>query len=166
MYSGETSKRPSNKGPRYIQPIIWGAAAGAFVGFLFAATIMRSYVPRVEVVSSADVLVAMRNGQGLSGTFIWGSGQLGSQVTYNFYRRNEDGSLTPGQVGADSLVRIIEDKNLKDVGYWRTTFSQFVLSSPQASWAIDLVGRPDSSIIVKQEFRVPAGTVVQSFGVN
>ncbi len=64
------------------------------------------------------------------------------------------------------MVYIKEDKNLKDVGYWRTTMSEIDVSAPIALWALDLNTFARDGRVVKEEFLVPVGTVVQTFSVN
>lgn len=141
-----------------------GAGIGCIVGLLAAVTVMTSFVPRHPVVLGPATLVAMRSSDGISGTFLFGSGSIGSEASYNFLYQNADGSLTPNHITADSLVRIIEDNDLKDVGYWSTTVKRPDLSSPWASWA--LLDSDDYVRTVKQEFRVPVGAVVHSFSVQ
>lgn len=116
-----------------------------------------------EVTYGPEKLAAMRSADGMNGAFVWGTGSVSNQVSYNFYIRNPDGSLTPGQVPANNVVRIVEDESLKNEGYWTTTKIEKDRSSLLAPWAIAL---NDSTRIQKQEFRVPSGTVVQSFRVN
>jgi hypothetical protein len=44
--------------------------------------------------------------------------------------------------------------------------AEFDLSSAQAHWALGLTIDGNPATVVKQEFRVPAGTVVQNFSVK
>jgi hypothetical protein len=149
----------------WVGPCCWivgiaiGAGVGCFIGTCVANSIL---VPTHDVVSRDVKLVSMRSSDGGIGTFVWGSSD-GSYPTYHFFMQNDDGSFTPGQVPANSLVRIIEDKDLDGVGYWRTIARQADLSSPIASWALD---PQDCNFVITQEFRVPVGTVVQSFSVK
>ncbi len=71
-----------------------------------------------------------------------------------------DGSMTPGSVPADSLVRIIEDESLKGTGTWTTTVDEADKKSPLYNWTLF---SSDSNKYVRQTFRVPVGTVVQTF---
>jgi hypothetical protein len=140
----------------------FGALIGLFAGAI-GALIIGSFVPKHDVVYGPATLVAMRTADGVSGSFVWGSGSINSRVTYNFLYRNKDGSLTPGQVVADSDVHIIEDASLQGVGYWSSTYSEADGSRPIANWGIAI---HDSDVLTRQEFRVPVGTVVQSFSVK
>jgi hypothetical protein len=141
---------------------IVGPCAGAFVGFI-CAIVIGAFVPMKDTVYGPGTLVSMRSSDGLSGTFIWGSGSVNSTVTYNFMQRMDDGSLSPRSVYANDLVRLIEDPELKDVGYWRTTIRECDPNSALYNWGIFLKERER---YVRQEFRVPVGTVVQQFKVR
>ncbi len=139
-----------------------GAIIGAVVGFILAA-IGGAFVPRIEVVYGPANLVAMRSSDGVSGTFIWGSGTIRQGTSYNFMQKLSDGSMTPGSVPANSLVRIIEDESLKGTGTWTTTADEADKKSPLYNWTLF---SSDSDKYVRQTFRVPVGTVVQTFKVE
>lgn len=141
---------------------IIGCVIGLFVGFIGAA-IAGSFVPQKDVVYGPANLVAMRSSDGVSGTFIWGSGTIRQGTSYNFMMKLDDGSMTPGSVPADNLVRIIEDESLKNTGTWSTTIREADTTWPYYKWT--LFSR-DRNKYVKQEFRVPVGTVVQTFKVE
>ena len=144
----------------------WGAVIGTVIGGvvgLFAAGIAGSFVPRVDVVYGPANLVAMRSSDGVSGTFIWGSGTIRQGTSYNFMMKLSDGSMTPGSVPANSLVRIIEDESLKGTGTWTTTIREADTKSPFYKWTLFT---SDGNETVRQEFRVPVGTVVQTFKVE
>lgn len=147
---------------KYLFGGIAGPCAGAVVGFI-CALVIGSLVPMKDTVLGPGTLVSMRSSDGLSGTFIWGSGSINSTVTYNFMQRMDDGSLAPRSVYADDLVRLIEDPELKDVGYWRTTMRACDEDSALFKWGIFTKERER---IVRQEFRVPVGTVIQQFKVQ
>lgn len=149
-------------GPYFAGAIV-GPVIGAIVGAVVALIFVASFVPMRTVTYGPVKLAAMRSADGMNGAFVWGTGSVSNQVSYNFYIRNDDGSLTPGQVPANSVVRIVEEESLKDEGYWTITRTEKDRSSPFAPWS---VGLNDSTRILKQEFRVPAGTVVQSFKVQ
>ena len=139
-----------------------GGFLGAIVG-MFAALIAANWVPTHNVLYGPATLVAVNSSSGTSGAFVWGTGSVSSQVYYNFMQRNDDGSLTPGQIPADQYVRIIEDKDLKDVGYWQSTFNEVDPMAPMYKWTL---GSSVRNHLVKQELRVPAGTVVQGFSIK
>lgn len=142
-----------------------GCVIGAFVGTFIADVAVGSFVPRKEVVYGPATLVSMRTSDGVTGTFIWGSGGFGSQSNYNFMMKLGNGNLTPRSVAADDLVQIREDAKLNNVGYWRTIKSEPDLTSPLAPWAIGLTKERNKTIL-RHEFDVPAGTVVQTFKVQ
>ena len=140
----------------------FGAIIGAVVGVI-GGLIVSAFGPKHEVVYGPATLVAMRTADGVSGSFVWGSGSINSRVTYNFLYRNKDGSLTPGQVIADSSVHIIEDASLQGVGCWSSTYTEADTTKAIANWGL---GIHDEDQVIRQEFRVPVGTVVQSFSVK
>ena len=140
----------------------FGAVAGTITGAL-VAFVLGTWVPKHDVTYGPATLVAVSSANGTAGTFVWGTGSVNSQVFYNFMQRNTDGSLTPGQIPANHFVRIIEDKDLKDVGSWQSTFSEMDKSSFLYNWALPA---SDQDELVKHELRVPAGTVVQGFSIK
>ena len=147
----------------YIFDAIIGSVSGGVAGMIIAGIVICDHVPMKNVVVGPVELVAMRSSDGASGTFVWGSGSFGNQTTYNFLQRKEDGSMVPGSVPADDRVHLIEDPELKDTGFWRTTFVTADTTSPLYNWAIFT---RDRAYILRQEFRVPVGTVVQQFSIE
>lgn len=143
---------------------IWGAIIGAgvcaAVGLLVAIYLISYLVPMKNVVSKPIKLVAMRSSKGTSGTFIWGSGAMSNSNIYNFMQLVEDGSMVPGRLPANHLVHLIEDANLKNTGFWSTTTLEADETSPFYRWALV------DSETVREEFRVPVGTVMQQFHIE
>ena len=142
------------------------ACFGGLIGAALAvpcALHIGSWVPMKDVTVAPARLATMRSADGVNGAFVWGSGSAGQQLVYHFYIRNSDGSLTPGKVVADSNVCIIEDATLGREGFWTTTWRIVDSSSALSRWALSADLR---NSVVRQEFRVPVGTVVQSFKVN
>ena len=136
-----------------------GGCAGVIISML-----LWLFVPSHTVNYGPAQLVAIRSADGLNGAFIWGSGSVSSETYYHFYKRNNDGSMTPVSVEANSLVRVAEDPGLIGKGTWITQTCETDLSSPLAKWA--LVLRSDRSRVISQNFRVPAGTVVHNFNLQ
>lgn len=130
------------------------------VGTLVAAMIA-AFVPTVDVEASQK-LVAMRSSDSVSGTFIRGTGTING-TSYDFMLKLDDGSMALGSVPANSVVRIIEDGSLNGNGYLITTIRKSDSNSMLYGWALfsDV-----KNIVVRQEFRVPVGTVVQNFKVE
>lgn len=153
-------------GPReiykYAFSMIFGISFGAVVGLL-TAIIICTLVPTRDVVYGPGKLVAMQSSEGVTGTFVWGFGNIGNRTSYNFMQRMEDGSMVPASVPADGLVHLIEDPELKNVGFWSTTMREADPTSRLYDWAI---GASNRTTIVRQEFRVPVGTVVQQFSIK
>ncbi len=71
--------------------------------------------------------------------------------------------MVPGSVPANGLLLLIEDPTLKNVGYLTITMREADRTAPLYNWAIDTNYLTE---IVSQEFRVPVGTVVQSFHID
>jgi hypothetical protein len=157
------TKRGDREKSDYIFTAIVGPVYGGVAGMIIAGIVICGQVPMKNVVFGPIELVAMRSSDGASGTFVWGSGSISNQTTYNFLQRSEDGSMVPGSVPADGRVHLIEDPDLKDTGFWRTTFVTADTASPLYNWAI---ATGDRAYILRQEFRVPVGTVVQQFNID
>ncbi|MBS2010672.1 MAG: hypothetical protein JST01_26720 [Cyanobacteria bacterium SZAS TMP-1] len=142
----------------------WGLMIGVFVGFLLAYMVIPFLVPTHSEVRGPATLAAMRSSDGAGSAFVWARGDASlGETEYHFFVRNADGSFTPGHIAADSRVRIIEQKDLVNVGYWTSVVEVSDLHSPWANWSI---GLSHVSSMVRQEFRVPVGTVVQNFSVK
>jgi hypothetical protein len=148
---------------KYITGSCVGTAAGGVIGLVLALMVVGSAVPMKDVVYGPAKLAAMRSQNGISGSFIFGSGSINSDNTYNFLQHMKDGSMVPGSVPANGLVHLIEDPELKNTGSWSITISEPDKSSPLYPWSI---GAELRSKAVRQEFRVPVGTVVQQFNIK
>ncbi len=120
---------------------------------------VNSNLPQKTVVGGPYTLVSIRSADGLSGKFIYGTGSISGSVFYNVYVRNEDGSVTPYQVPADSSVRIVEESSLHDSGTWMQAVTSYDYSSPLGRWVI---GQDYKTI----RYKVPVGTVVHDFSVK
>lgn len=127
-----------------------GTMLGAFVGFI-VSLVLSLCAPKEQLVYGPTELASLRTTDGVSGIFVLGCGGFDSDARYQVLMRNQDGSLTPTQINADSYVRIIEDKNLDRTGYWTTTYE--VVASSWSNWVHD---RPK---LISQELRVPTGSV-------
>jgi hypothetical protein len=160
---GLTLPSSKGKGPLYIASSGVGIASALGLCGMAAALMFAQSVPMKDVVYGPAKLVAMRNLDGISGSFIFGSGSINSVNTYNFLQRMQDGSMVPGSVPANGLVHLIEDPELKNTGSWSITISEPDKSSPLYPWSI---GAELRSKAVRQEFRVPVGTVVQQFNIK
>ncbi len=148
---------------KFLLGTIIGTAIGGFVGFVVALAVIGEMVPMREVVYGPGTLVAMRSSDGISGTFVWGSGSVNNSISYHFLQKLNDGSMKPGSVYADDIVRLIEDPELKNIGYWRTTKIEADPTSSLYNWGL---GTGLRTRVIRQEFRVPVGTVVQQFSIK
>lgn len=153
-----------NKGDRFdlcFNTVI-GSVIGAVVG-LVCSFMVASAMPKTEVVYGPAQLVAMRSADGVNGAFIFGTGGFRNSTNYNFLMKNADGSMVPGSVTADGYVHITEVESLKTSGTWTSTYSECDPKSVFYAWAI---GVRDQKTLIRQDFRVPVGTVVQQFRVQ
>jgi len=152
----------------------WGAKFDekfivCFVGFLLSGVCslavsgcISMLTPTRDVVLGPATLVSMRTSDDITGAFIFGSGTIEGISRYNFMMKMDDGSFAPGWINADHTVRIIEDESLEGVGYWRTTVREPDSTSALYNWSFMQRGQQT----IRQEFRVPAGSVVQGFKVQ
>jgi hypothetical protein len=141
------------------------AACGTFVLLAIVAAItglaVNANLPQKTVVGGPFDLAAIRSADGISGSFIYGTGSISGSVFYNVYVKNADGSMTPYQVAADSTARVVEDSGMHDRGTWMQTTVSYDYSSPWAHWAIGQDYKAYHNV-----FKVPAGTVVHGFSVK
>ncbi|MCA9818735.1 MAG: hypothetical protein KC652_26760 [Cyanobacteria bacterium HKST-UBA01] len=117
------------------------------------------YAERIEVNRGPIELAAVKTSTGISGAFVLGSGSVSSISYYRVLVRNQDGSVTPHQIPVDSNLRIIEDKTLSGVGYW--SWTNLEPHEGTYRWT----ARPPIKKI-RNELRVPEGSIVYSFEVN
>ncbi len=140
---------------------VLGIFIGAFIGGFVSLVIAKQI--RVQVTSAPTTLVAMRSADGVSGAFIFGTGGLNNGTSYNFMTRSADGSMVPGSLPANGLVHITEVDSLKTTGEWTTTQMECDRKAALYDWAICI--KFDTHLL-RQDFRVPVGTVVQQFKVQ
>jgi len=146
----------------YVFNTVLYAMFGAIAGIVLVM-ILGEIAPVREVTSKPIELVSMRSVDGSVGTFVLGSGGVDTETSLHFYYRDTDGTMVPGSVPADDTVHITEDQNLKNVGYWDTVNLEYNVSPAFAKW---LPRRPLSATPVRQEFRVPVGSVVHDFSAR
>lgn len=142
---------------------ILGIVIGGVIGLVAALFIGGVLLPMRDVVYGPAPLVSMRSSDGINGSFIWGTGSVNSQLTYHFLQRKEDGSMSPRSVPATEEVHLIEDAELSNTGFWTTTMSEPDKTHWLYKWS---AATRDRIKVVRQEFRVPSGTVVQQFNVR
>ncbi len=139
-----------------------GCVIGGVVGLIVGLAVA-GFTPRADVVYGPSTMVSMRTTDGVVGTFVFGTGGIRGETSYNFMIKMQDGSITPRSVPANSYVAIIEDPSLTNVGYWTTTMREPDPQSFLYNWGF---GHSDYQRVKRQEFRVPVGTVVQTFKVQ
>lgn len=140
-----------DKGAVFVVAAILGAGAGLLVG---------DSMEHREVESLRTPLAAMRNGSGLSGQFVLGSGSIETSSVYRYLQQESDGGVTPAEVKADGRVRIYEDGSLQETGYLSEIYS---LPCTNSAWKWFALG---GRRFVRYEFHVPKGTVVHQFKID
>lgn len=141
---------------------IEASCVGLLIAFVLAI-LFNQAVPVHDVMSEPVTLVSMPNQSGNSGSFIFGSGSVKSGINYHFLTKKSDGSLVPDSVPGSDLVYIIEDAKLSGVAYWQTTTRQADRSHWLFKWTIF---HRDDAHIIRQEFRVPVGSIIQQLKIQ
>jgi hypothetical protein len=135
-----------------------GTAAGIMLGVVCTYSL-----PMHKVASKPVELVAMRSADSLNGAFIWGTGGFSVDQAYHFYKKESDGSMVPVRMWASNKVHIIEDAALQNTGTWTTVTEEVDPSSHFFAWALT---PDDRTRVVREEFRVPVGTVRHTFEIK
>lgn len=127
--------------------MIWGLIAYG-IGALF---------PNEPIEGKHHKLVALRDKDGVEGTFFLGSGHIQNQPYYFYYERLADGALRPGKLLADEAVRVYEEdrQDAELVRWdWKT----------KARW-VWLVAIPHDDEALSWDFHVPKGTVKTGYSM-
>ncbi|MDR3612856.1 MAG: hypothetical protein P4L53_04765 [Candidatus Obscuribacterales bacterium] len=126
-----------------------GTVIGCYLTMVLPVFILSQHI------SERATLVAVRsiNGIDRSFTLMLTRDGVGAESYYQLYVRNANGSITLLRIEANSLVKIFEDKDLRDGGYWVTTKSACDTVSLGRYWVVC------RSSIVSQEFEVLVGSV-------
>ena len=143
----------------YVQTVL--CAIAAIIAVFVTSGNVDGHIPSVNREIGEWNLVAMRSSDGVSGSFVWGTGTIGGAIVYTVYIKNGDGSMTPWRIYADANTRIIEDASLQNKGTWRRTELVRDETSPLTKWAPISYRRG-----IYDTITVPVGTVVQSFSVK
>jgi hypothetical protein len=138
-----------------------GLAMGALSGFGIGICIA-GHVRMRQVNLGTVTLVAMRRLDCLEGTFLLGSGSIHSQSSYSFLQLQDDGSVVPRSVPVNRLVHLTEDPQLQNIGYWSTIWEEVDSTHWLSKWAC---GASERNRIVRQDFRVPRGTILHQFTI-
>jgi len=142
--------------------ILFGGYFGAVGGMVTAVTITK-LMPQKEVVYGPYKLVAMRSVGAISGTFVAGTGMIGTSVNYNFMVEQDDGSVSPYSVPVNGNTHITEDPSLHNTGTWTSIHLEVDRNSWLYNWS---VGAEKRDVVVKNNLRVPVGTVLQQFSAQ
>jgi hypothetical protein len=106
-----------------------GGLIGALIGFLIAGLIIGPSIPSTYELEEKIELVALKDNTAIRGSFFLACGSFGEEYYYRFYKREEDGALTPGKIVADEQIKIYEEertdgilKVLEMAFYWSFWF--------------------------------------------
>lgn len=108
-------------------------------------------------LSSTDQLVALREKDGIQGTFFLGTGTINDVQYCFYYERNRDGSFSPGKVRMGDWVRIYEEDRqdaTMETSTWNVR-NQFV-------WFIGIASGEGGH---SYDFHVPRGTIKQGYSL-
>lgn len=131
---------------------VFGGLLGGFFITFFLGLFMGIFFAEQWVEDNKQELVAIRDKDGMRGSFFLGSGTIDSVNYYFYYQRNSDGSFSPARVKANGGIKIFEEPRSDAVLV--TYRSEF-----KTGWAA-LVAIPFGS---RHEFMVPAGTIRRGF---
>jgi len=149
--------RASDPETRIAGPIVTLLAGSFLIGIFIAGTqssIRNGDRTPTRTVQWHTELVAMRMGDSMSGSFIFGSGSFGSNEQYIYMYRTKTGALKKGHQNAyDCTVRETDTTSPRRV-YDRRYMTTWLLP-----WEIRM---KDSAA----EFIVPVGSVTYKFEIN
>jgi hypothetical protein len=147
----------------WLKYILFSGTFGLVAGFVFTVVLSAIFrVPNHDVVSNPATLVSLRSQGTQTGTFIFGTSSLNDKIEYHIMIKNGE-TLIPYSVPSDENVVFVEDPALTNVGYWRTTKRMVNTKHWFYNWTIF---HSTDFVIVRQEFRVPVGTISQKFDVK
>lgn len=129
----------------------------AFIGMTLGMLITAYGLPMREVEYGGK-LMPLRNSKGEL-AFVCIAG-VGNQGYYHLMHRLDDGSMTPKWVPANEPVHLVEDPELKELGFWSKTRLEADNTSELYYWAF---GSSDYDRTLRHEFRVPPGTVIHRY---
>lgn len=124
------------------------AGAAGLCGFFFDSH-------RVE--TGRTPLIALRDKDGIAGTFFLGSGMIQNAPYYFFYRSMKDGGFKPDKVELAGGVRVYEEDRADAL------LIEYAWELNQ-EWAW-IIAFPHSAGGYMAEFRVPKGTIRQGFSI-
>lgn len=102
-------------------------------------------------------LTTIRDKDGVEGRFFLGTGTIESKPYYFYYRKNRDGSVSPGKISYDSNVRVYQEKR---------DDAQFVRWASKSKWNwVWLIAAPPSEDWYGVDFHVPEGTVKSGYSM-
>lgn len=140
-----------------------GLFLGAIVGAILGAIVGGYIGTKLPTSAQTDTypLAAMRQYDGVSGVFVWGSGSVSTGQSYAVMTVQSDGSFKPWSTPAGADITIREMPELHNEGRMIIRYTKTDESSALASW-----GLYTKSYGYTYEFDVPAGSVVHQFKAN
>jgi hypothetical protein len=132
---------------------LFGGIIGAVIGFIVSIG-LAYFAPRIEVKTEPLDLVSVKTSYGPM--YVSSSGGQ----YYNVMVRDSDGSMYPMRIEASTNVHIREDLDLSDRGYYQATIRKLDTSG---IFGLLFLEQGRSGLIVREDIRVPAGTVLTNF---
>ena len=143
----------------YCVAILFGSLMSLMVILVFSglAFLTGLIFPTKTVAKGTNKLKALRIESGVHGSFFLGTGFIEGEQHYFFYKQNEDGSVSPDKVEADSSVKIFEEERTDAELVWYDAN----FTSPLA-W---IFGFPALNGKTATEIHVPNGSVKTGYNL-
>ncbi len=132
------------------------------VGLACGNAYLHQAIPTRVVAGEEAALVALDSKEGFAGTFVWGSGEIGSTAVLEVWVKNADGSVSPYRIPKTNEVHVFQEANLQNTGSWRNFYRVEDRNSALAKWLINF----REPILERTELHVPRGTVKNDFKAN
>lgn len=142
-------------GARGIELIFTGILGAIFGGLLSLPIVLATSVicPKIETKAEPLNLVSVKSHCGPA--YVYATSDY-----YSLMVLDPDGSMYPIQVKTKNNVHIREDSDLKDRGYYQATVRSTDKSNILYYFTLD------SHEVIREDIRVPAGTVVRNFTIE
>lgn len=122
------------------------------------ASILGSNTNTVSVKVADYPLVALREKDGVSGNFFLGSGYVGDEQYYFWYRRDSD-HIEGGKTRRESSVRIYERDGTPIMRTWKSVYKSTFVQRYGWLYSIDLRHEDTYS----PDFFIPRGSIKEGF---
>ena len=158
-FSWMTMMSPKGLGVKFekhfsLLPPIFGGIVGFFVALGLSGS---SSLPITWVEEEEIELAAIQQKDGLQGSFFLASGNFEEKPYYFYYIRYPDGSFVPQRLPADGWTRTYQEKRV------RAVIKIYGARLTDPVWKYFVIFVHNLKIY---EFRVPEGSIKQTFSMN